>query len=157
MATNNVFILDDGTKELTIQNNFGEEICKIHVRTGDISILDRYNELLNDFDKIVAPLSGINLKSDGTSSFEEEWKVIKGVEKELVDKLNKMFDTNDIDRLFASRNAFSTIGGVFYVEKVIDMLGKVIADALEQEAKETQKRVEKYTKDFHKNDKKDDN
>ena len=117
---NGIFTLDDGTRELVINNIFGEEICKIHVRTGDISIVDRYNTLLNDFDKIIAPLQNVQMKSDGTSSFEDDWAVIKDVERELIGKLNSIFDTNDINKLFETRNAFSTIGGVFYVEKVIE-------------------------------------
>lgn len=146
---NNIFTLDDGTKELSINNIFGEEICKIHVRTSDISIIDRYNTLLNDFDKIVEPLTNVSLKSDGTSSFDDDWAVIKGVEQELIDKLNAIFDTKDIGNLFEKRNAFSTVDGVFYVEKVIEMLGNVVSDAISEEAEKTKKRVDKYTKDVH--------
>ena len=149
MAENRSFILDDGTKELTITNAFGEEICKLHVRTGDISIVDRYNEFTKGFDKIIEPLSNVTIKQDGTSSFESDWEVIKSVEKELIDKLNNIFDTRDIGLLFERRNAFSTIDGVFYVEKVIQMLGQVVSDAIEDEAKKAQKRVDKYTKDIH--------
>lgn len=146
---NNIFTLDDGTVELIIQNNYGQEIAKIHVRTGDISIIDRYNALLKDFDKIVAPLQNVNLKSDGTSSFEDDWAIIKGVERDVIGKLNAIFDTNEIEKLFENRNAFSTINGVFYVEKVIDMLGNVVSETIAEETKKTQKRVEKYTKDVH--------
>lgn len=146
---NNMFILDDGTRELTINNKFGQEICKLHIRTGDIGIIDRYNGLLKDFDKIVEPISKVNMKSDGTSSFEEDWEIIKSVEKELVDRLNVMFDTQDMAKLFETRNAFSTIGGTFYVEKVIEMLGNVVSEAIAEETVQTQKRISKYTKDIH--------
>ncbi len=146
---NNIFTLDDGTVELTIQNSFGEEICKLHVRTSDISIIDRYNALLGDFDKIIAPLSDVSMRADGTSSFEKDWEIIKGVETELISKLNAIFDTKDIGLLFENRNAFSTIGGVFYVEKVIKMLGNVVSEAISAEAEKAQKRVDKYTKDIH--------
>ena len=149
MADNKIFTLDDGTEALTITNTFGDEIATIHVRTGDIGIVDRYNEFTNGFDKIIAPLSGLSIKSDGTSSFDDDWQKIKSVEKELVSKLNDIFGSTDIGKLFESRNAFSTINGVFYVEKVIDMLGNVVAEAISKEAEKTQKRVEKYTKDIH--------
>ena len=149
MATNNVFTLNDGTEELVITNKFGREIGRIHVRTGDISIVDRYNAFMKDFDKIIAPLKNISINADGTSSFEDEWAVIKGVEKELIEKLNEIFDTDDIGILFETRNAFSTIGGVFYVEKVIEMLGEVVSQAITSETEKTQKRIDKYTKDVH--------
>lgn len=146
---NNMFILDDGTRELTINNKYGQEICKLHVRTGDIGIIDRYNGLLKDFDKIIEPISKVNMKSDGTSSFEEDWEIIKSVEKELIDRLNIMFDTQDISKLFETRNAFSTIDGTFYVEKVIEMLGNVVSEAIAKETERTQQRISKYTKDIH--------
>ena len=146
---NNMFVLDDGTQELIITNNYGQEICKLHIRTGDIGIIDRYNDFLKDFDKIIEPISSVHLKTDGTSSFEDEWAIIKSIEKELIDRLNKIFDTEEVGLLFETRNAFSTIGGVFYVEKVIEMLGNIVANAISAEAEKTQKRVEKYTKDIH--------
>lgn len=146
---NKVFTLDDGTEELTINNSFGEEICKLHIRTGDIGIVDRYNAFVNDFDKIVAPLQDVSMKTDGTSSFDDDWAKIKSVEQELIERLNKIFDSRDIGNLFETRNAFSTIDGVFYAEKVIDMLGNVVTDAISEEAEKTQKRVSKYTKDVH--------
>ena len=38
----NVFTLDDGTKEITLVNPYGKVICKLHIRPGDVSIYDRY-------------------------------------------------------------------------------------------------------------------
>jgi len=152
MAINdkNVFVIDDGTKEISINNKFGEEICKIHIRGGDIGILGRYNELLTDFDKLVEPLSTVTLKDDGTSSFEEDWAIVKKVESELIDRINKVFDTKDAGNLFTTRNAFSTINGEFYVEKVIEMLGNIVAQEMQTESQKSQKRLSKYTKDVEK-------
>ena len=152
MATenNNTFIIDDGTKEITFENQFGEEICKIHIRSGDISIIDRYQELMKDFDTIVAPLSNVELRNDGSSSFEDDWKVIKDVEKNIIDRINAIFDTKDAGRLFEQRNAFSTIGGEFYIEKVLTALGDVVSKEIAHESELAQKRISKYMKDVEK-------
>jgi len=148
MATkDNIFVLDDGTKEITFNNQFGEEICKIHIRSGDISIIDRYQELVKDFDKLVMPLSQTKLRNDGTSSFEEDWKVIKEVEQNIIERINAIFDTKDAGNLFVQRNAFSTINGEFYVEKVITALGEVVSKEIAHESELAQKRIAKYTKD----------
>ena len=146
----NAFIIDDGTKEITFNNQFGEEICKIHIRSGDISIIDRYQELMKDFDKIVAPLSNVELRNDGSSSFDDDWKVIKGVEKDIIDRINAIFDTKDAGRLFEQRNAFSTIGGEFYVEKVLTALGDVVSKEIAHESELAQKRINKYMKGIEK-------
>lgn len=150
MAEKYTFTLDDGAKEYSFVNKFGEEIGKMHFRGGDISILDRYNALLNDFDKIVAPLADVSLKDDGTSSFDEDWKKIKEVEKALIERINAIFDSRDAQNLFANRNAFSTINGAFYVEKVIEALGNVVAQEMSEENDKAKKRLEKYTKDVNK-------
>ena len=147
---NNTFVLDDGTKEITFNNQFGEEICKIHIRSGDISIIDRYQKLVDDFDDIVAPLSGVKLRNDGTSTFEDEWKVIKEVEQKIIERINAVFDTKDAGNLFTQRNAFSTINGEFYVEKVLVALGNVVSEEIKHESELAQARMGKWLSDIEK-------
>lgn len=147
---NNAFIIDDGTKEITFNNQFGEEICKIHIRSGDISIIDRYQALMTDFDKLVAPLSDVKLQNDGTSSFDDDWKVIKDVEQNIIERINAIFDTKDAGKLFEQRNAFSTINGEFYVEKVLTALGEVVSREISHESELAQKRISKYMKGVEK-------
>lgn len=153
MATNNnnIFILDDGTREVTFNNNYGEEICKIRIRSGDLSVLDRYNKLTDDFDEIIKPLESVkDLKTDGTSEFEQEWKIIKEVENEFIRRINEVFDMKDGGKFFENRHAFSTINGVFYVEKVIEALGNLVAEEIKHENELTQERIKKYTGDIEK-------
>ena len=151
MANNNIFTLDDGTQEFVITNKYGEEICKLHIRGGDLSIIDRYNELMKDFDTIIEPLSGMKLNAEGDvehdEQFDSNWQIIKDVQKTLIDRIDALFDMHDASKLFEKRNAFSTVGGVFYVEKVIEMLGNIVNQAIEEEAKKSQKRLDKYMKD----------
>ena len=150
MAEKYMFTIDDGTKEYVFTNRYGQEIGKMHFRGGDLSILDRYNDLVKDFDSIVEPLKGVRLKDDGTSSFDEDWKVVKGVEKELISRINVLFDSDDAENLFTNRNAFSTVNGEFYAEKVIDALHNVVLQEMEEEGKKREKRIDKYAKDLNK-------
>lgn len=147
---NNIFVLDDGTKEIIVQNNYGEEICKLHIRSGDLSIMDRYKELMNEYAEIVKPLASLHVEEDGSSDIDSEWEIIKGVEAKLIDKIDYVFGMKDAKKLFASRNAFSGIGGSFYIEKVLDMLGRVVAQSIDEEGEKTRKRLEKYTRDLEK-------
>ena len=145
---NNVFVLDDGTREIIVNNNFGEEICKLHIRSGDLSIMDRYKELMKEYPDIIAPLASLHMEDDGSSDIDSEWEVIKGVEAKLIEKIDYVFGMRDAKKLFASRNAFSGIGGSFYIEKVLEMLGQVVAQSIDEEGAKTRKRLEKYTKDI---------
>ena len=143
-----IFSLDDGTKEITIVNPFGRVIARLHIRTADISILDRYNALMKDFSSITKPLEEISLNSDGTVEFEKDWAKVKRVESLLIQKINALFDMDDATELFATRNPFSSVGGKFFIENVLEVLGRVVGQAVEEEAKLAHARTEKYLNDI---------
>ena len=145
----NVFSLDDGTREITLVNNYNKVICRIHFRPSDISIMDRYDMLTKDFDKIIEPLQQININPDGTTdeSVENSWKILKTVEGTLIQRINALLDTDDASEIFRVRNAFSAIGGRFFVEHVLDAIGKVITAYMAEEAELTRKRISPYTDD----------
>ena len=144
----NVVVIDDGTREYTIKNQFDEEICKIHFRPADFSIVDRYNAMMKDFDKIVEPLKDLSLKNDGTAAFDKDWTTLKKVESDVIDKIAGLFGMDDARGIFAERNAFSSIGGEFYCLRVLTALQNVITEAVEQEAELSEKRMAKYLDDI---------
>lgn len=144
----NVFVLDDGTKAVTLTNPYGKVIATLHIRTGDYSIIDRYNALEKEFPKITEPLTSINLNADGTSTFEDDWTKLKQVEATLISRLNDLFDTDEIGEIFKTRNPFSSVGGHFFAENVMEVLGQIIAQSIEEGAKAAEKRTAKYLKDI---------
>ena len=146
----NVFSLDDGTKEITVVNPYGRVICKLHFRPGDVSIYDRYKALMDDFDSIMQPMADIGVNNDGTANSDAEWAVLKQVEDEIKKRINALLDSNDADGLFATRSPFSSVNGVFYVENVLTVLGKIIAQTIAEESKMSQDRVKKHLADLGK-------
>ena len=62
----NIITLDDGTREYVIQNTYGEKICKLHFRPGDISLADRWQKMHDKFVESIKPLENIGLNADGT-------------------------------------------------------------------------------------------
>lgn len=143
----NVIVIDDGTRELILKNQFGTVICKLHIRTGDLSFMDRYTELMNDIGDVVKPLSNISLNADGTAGFDAEWAVIKQVEADLMKRLSALFDTDEVSAIFKHRHMFSSIGGEFFVEKVLAALGAEINEAIKQETELSKQRMSKYLDD----------
>ena len=148
----NVFVIDDGTKSYVIKNMMGDKICTLHIRGGDIGILDRYKKLMDDFDEIIEPLTHVKFKNTGDAQFDEDWATIKMVERKLIDRINALFDMKDADKLFEKRHAFSTVNGVFYVENVLKMLGRIVGQEIEDESKKSQERMEKYLEDLKQDD-----
>jgi len=147
----NQYVLDDGTREITLVNKQGQVICKLHFRTSEIDIVERFRELEASLPDIVAPLSKLRINPDGTageSSDEDAWGAMKKAERILKDKINALLDMDEADEIFKTRNPFSSIGGEFFVTRVIEVLGKAITDAISEEAKLTQERIAKYTNDL---------
>ena len=140
-------IIDDGTREIPLVNKFGKLICNIYIRPADLSILDRYQQLSTDFKTIVEPLKNVNIENDGTAAFEKDWKIVKEVEAELKQRINALFDMDEADDIFAKRNPFSSVGGKFFCESVIETIGNLIADAVEEEMELSRQRTEKYLED----------
>lgn len=148
MAKSLNIVVDDGTREIPVTNKFGQLICKIHIRPGDLSILDRYNDLEKGFEEAIKPLQSIGINSDGTAKMENDWQIIKDVERDLTQRINAFFDMDEADQIFAKRSMFSSIGGEFFVEKIIAALGEIVASVMEEENKKSAKRAEKYLSDL---------
>lgn len=141
-------IIDDGTREIPLMNKFGKLICNIYIRPADLSILDRYNQLTADFKDIVEPLKKLEIKNDGTAVFDTDWQVLKAVEAELKQRINALFDMDEADDIFAKRNPFSSVGGKFFCESVIEVIGNIIVEAVEDEMALSKSRTDKYLSDI---------
>lgn len=128
--------IDDGTREFSLVDTYGQEICKLRFRPADISIMDRYKALTEDFDTVIAPLREI-------TDAETDWQKVKAVEAEIIRRFSIVLDT-DTAPIFAKRNALSAVGGRFFCELVLDAIGGVIADAVKAESEASAKRIAKY-------------
>lgn len=149
-----VFAVDDGTREVTLVNTYGKVICKIHFRTGELAIMDRFNALVDDMPKIIEPLNRININADGSTEENDNrsWAVLKQVEGTLKQRINTLLDMDEAEEIFKTRSPFSSIGGVFFVERVLNALGDAITAQIEEETKLTQARIAPYTEDLDEGD-----
>ena len=143
-----VGVFDDGVQEIVLKNLYGRVVAKVHFRPADYSILDRLDALRKDFPEILKPLKNISINPNGTASFEKDWAIIKGVEAALIDRLNWLFDMDDCGEIFKNRFAFSSVNGKFYAESVIEALGNIVVEAVENEMEQSKARTDEYTKDL---------
>ena len=149
-----VFAIDDGTREITLVNKYNQVICKIHFRTSDFSILDRFKALQETLPSILEPLSRIDINPDGTNDGKdaEAWAILKKAEGIAKEQLNILLDMNEADKIFKTRHPFSSVGGKFFLTQVIEALGKAINAAIEEEAALMQKNIAQYTDDLENED-----
>mgnify|MGYP007069861085 CR=1 FL=1 len=136
--------IDDGTREIPVVNTFGQPVCTIHFRPADYSIFDRYKDFAKDFEDIVKPLENVGITNNGEAAVDDGWQIIKQVEGEIIQRFNDLLDTDDAAEIFAKRNAFSSVGGKFFCEVVLDALGDIIVEAVDEERKKSDERMKKY-------------
>lgn len=139
-------VIDDGTKEFVLENEYGQEICKLHVRIADFSIMERMMDLQNKVADMIAPLKDVDIKADGTAEFEEAWPILKRVEDNVIKELSAVFDTNEIKDIFKNRFMFSSVNGQFFLNIVVDVLSNEFNRMLNEEMKQSEKRMKKYLK-----------
>lgn len=136
--------IDDGTREYEIQNKYGEPICVLHFRPGDISLLHRYEEMKNAIPEMIKPLEDMDLNADGTAATDAGIAALGEAERRLREALSKLIDSRDFDDIFRTRNPFSSVGGRFFAENVIEMLDGIISSVLAEEAEASRRRTAKY-------------
>lgn len=142
-------VIDDGSERVPIKNLFGEEIGVFFFRPTDIGIIDRYNKVAKDFDSITEPLERAEIAPDGTAqdlSDEESIAALKEAEKRLCEAVDYLFGGNMSEAFFGRMHPFSPVGGRFYAEIALDMVGRFIENRFDTETDKITKRIEKYTK-----------
>ena len=89
----NEIIIDDGSVKVPIRNKHGEQIGEFSFRPTDIGIVDRFNSVAAEFDKIVEPLESVNIKPDGTvdEQNEAEFAALREAEKRLYAACDRLF------------------------------------------------------------------
>lgn len=153
-------VVDDGSERVPILNKHGDEIGVFYIRPTDIGIIDRYNKVVKDFDKITAPLENVNINPDG--SVDEKDEAEKAAMDEAVKNLNKacdyLFDGNMSEAFFGKMHPFSPVKGRFYCENALNAVANFISHQFNREVAKINNRMERYTHGYrtgkHRNGKK---
>lgn len=140
-------VVDDGSVRESILNKHGEEIGVFYFRPTDVGMIDRYNKMAADFDKITAPLENVNINPDGSvdEKNEAEMAAMEEAVKRLYDACNYLFDGNFSEAFFGKMHPFSPVNGRFYCENALDAVGKYISRQFDREVTKVNNRVNHYT------------
>ena len=143
----NVLVIDDGMEEVPITNKFGKKVGVFYFRPTDLGMYERYTELVQNIGDIVKPLENININPDGTS---DDMVTLNEVKAKLFEKCDYMFGGNFSEAFFGEMHPFSPVGQKFYCEIALEAVGGYISERVKQQAKESAKRVKKYTQKWDK-------
>ena len=154
IKNNMEIIVDDGSQRVAIKDKYGREIGVFFFHPTDVGIIERFNKIAGEFDKITEPLANVDISANGTTNGDDaQSKALAEAEKRLCDAVNYLFGSDCADAFFGSMHPFSPVNGVFYCENALNALGNYISAQFEAETKKFSKRVEKYTARYVKGNK----
>lgn len=138
-------VVDDGSVEVPIKNRQGDTLGVFYFRPTDMGIIDRYNQLAGDFEKMTAPLENIDIAPDGTTQDEAAYAALHQAEQNLYEACNKLFGGNMAEAFFGKMHPFSPVNGRFYCENALEAVGQYISRQFAREVKKVNSRMDKYT------------
>ena len=142
MAENkNVFqiTVDDGSVTVPMYNMSGAKIGEFLFQPTDVGIVNRFNESMDKFDDVVAPLAEAAEKGEGDSM-----EALNEARDRLFSLCDYIFNTETGKSLFGRMHPFSPVNGRFYCEEVFEKLGAFIQAQFGEETKKVSQRLKKY-------------
>lgn len=140
MQTQNI-IIDDGLKRFTFTNNNNEVFAEFLFNPADTSIIDRYDAVVETFNKI-------EIKGETSEDIENYVKELSETFKAQFDYLLNRDNRDGLFKTYSPVTVFAN--GDFFAEVILKQVGKIIENELNIRLQKKAKRIEKYTKKYTK-------
>lgn len=138
----NQIIVDDGLKTYELINKDKKVLGKISFNPTDVNITKRYEEVVGQLEKL-----DININTEDP---EEITKELKRVDEIIYEKVNYLVDADVAKTLFLIMGPYSLMSsGQFYIEYIMEVIGKIISQETGARVKKMTKRIQKHTKKYH--------
>ena len=135
--------IDNGLKTYSLVNEKGDLLCEISFNPTDTDIVKRYEEVKKDLNR----LKNNAMKSGRKKNFVDELNEIDSI---VYEKIDYLFNAKISESIFSIMGPFSPLArGQFFVEHIMDVLAKVIAEENNGFAKKMQDKICKHTSKYH--------
>ena len=112
---------------------------QISYNASDLGFYDRATQFYDDMQTMIDSIEN----DDSIVGMEK----VSAADKMMKEKLNQLFDDENASKVvFGNQNCFNTLNGVSFVERFLNAFMPIIKKEFEKEQKNSQKRIEKYTK-----------
>ena len=139
-----VITIDDGSIDIPIQNQFGEKIGVFRFNPADINIVNRYNEVADQFGEVVKPLIDANISPEGEGEDDESVRLLNEAGDKMADLMDYVLNGNSREAFFSKTHIFTPVGGMFYCEKVYEAIGSFISQKFASEVKRVNVRMNQH-------------
>ena len=128
-----------GLKVYDIEDENGNVRGQISFNPSDLGFYDRATQFYDDMQTMIDSIEN----DDSIVGMEK----VSAADKVMKEKLNQLFDDENASKVvFGNQNCFNTLNGVSFVERFLNAFMPIIKKEFEKEQKNSQKRIEKYTK-----------
>ena len=128
-----------GLKVYDIEDENGNVRGQISFNPSDLGFYDRAAQFYDDMQTMIDSIEN----DDSIVGMEK----VSAAHKMMKEKLNQLFDDENASKVvFGNQNCFNTLNGVSFVERFLNAFMPIIKKDFEKEPKNSQKRIEKYTK-----------
>ena len=134
-------VVDRGLEQYTIEDKNGTVLGKFEMNPADVELVKRYEHVAESVSHIADDL--------------DDSKDIVDIVKEMEEKLNKqidyLFNSNVSQSFFSITSPFTVLAnGEFFVENVLNAIGKLIEEETGKRFEKVQTKIGKYTSKYHK-------
>lgn len=137
-------VVDRGYEEFTIEDKKGNVLGKFEMNPSDMEFIKRYEDVAEKMSHVADNID--ESKSEAEQLVEIETKV-----NELIDYL---FNASVSASIFSITSPFSVLAsGEFFIENVLNSIGKLVESETGKRFKKIQTKVSKYTSKYHGNSK----
>lgn len=139
-----VITIDDGSIDIPIKNQFGEQIGVFRFNPADINIVNRYNEVADQFGEVVKPLIDANISPEGEGEDDKSVQLLNEAGDKMTDLMDYVLNGNSREAFFRKTHIFTPVGGKFYCEKVYEAIGAFISQKFASEVKRVNVRMNQH-------------
>ena len=140
-----VIVVKEGIKRVRIQNEYGEDIGVFMFNPTDINIVNRYNEVADQFKEVIKPLEKASITASGEAADVDSVEIVNRAEEKMIELMDYMLRCNSRKAFFEKTHLFTPSDGVFYCENVLNAIGEYITAKFDAEVKKIDTRVGKHT------------
>lgn len=135
--------IENGTKTYDIMNKSGKMLGQITFNPSDVSIMARHAEVMKQLRALELAWSKKSKKMSVSQEIEE-------LDKIVYEKVDYIFNADVSGVLFSIMGPFSPMeNGQFFVEYILEVLGKVIQDETGAYTQKITNKIQKHTAKYH--------
>lgn len=134
-------VVDRGLEEYTIEDKNGTVLGKFEMNPADVELVKRY-------ERVAEAVSHI---ADNVDESKDIVDIVAEMEEKLNTQIDYLFNSNVSQSFFSITSPFTVLAnGEFFVENVINAIGKLIEAETGKRFKKVQTKIGKYTSKYHK-------